>query len=190
MISLGDIQFGYEYWAAKPHNAKWVRKIDGTPIPNDLPVSIFMYLKESGLLDPPAPSVAVKALEWTKQPNMPDTYVWASSVFGTYRINPVGREAFELLLFNTDPFPRCGSMDEAKAAAQTHHDARIRSALSSQVHDVAEDAQILKAWKLLRELEGKLPHALGMIIGDALDELRPVIARIQSAAPAKQEGGE
>lgn len=55
---------------------------------------------------------------------------------------------------------------------------------SAQVQDVAEDAQILKAWKQLRELEGKLPHALGMIIGDALDELRPVIARIQSAAPA------
>ena len=38
---------GYNAWAAKPHNAKWVRKIDGTPIPNDLPVCIaneFMNL--------------------------------------------------------------------------------------------------------------------------------------------------
>lgn len=65
-----------------------------------------------------------------------------------------------------------------------------RSALSAQVQDVADGAQIMKAWKKLRELEGKLPHALGMIIGDALDELRPIIARIQSAAPAKQEGGQ
>ena len=31
---------GYAFWAQKPHNAKWVRKIDGTPIPNDLPVCI------------------------------------------------------------------------------------------------------------------------------------------------------
>lgn len=33
-------QRGYDEWAAKPHNAKWVRKIDGTPIPNDLVVCI------------------------------------------------------------------------------------------------------------------------------------------------------
>ena len=31
---------GYTFWAQKPHNAKWARKIDGTPIPNDLPVCI------------------------------------------------------------------------------------------------------------------------------------------------------
>ncbi|CAN7302559.1 hypothetical protein LJR231_001544 [Phyllobacterium sp. LjRoot231] len=35
-------QQGYTTWAAKPHNAKWVRKIDGTPIPNDLVVCIAM----------------------------------------------------------------------------------------------------------------------------------------------------
>ena len=33
---------GYAVWAAKPHNRKWVRLIDGTPIPNDLPVCIAM----------------------------------------------------------------------------------------------------------------------------------------------------
>lgn len=31
---------GYTFWAKKPHNARWARKIDGTPIPNDLPVCI------------------------------------------------------------------------------------------------------------------------------------------------------
>ena len=31
---------GYERWAAKPHNKKWVRKLDGTPIPNDIVVCI------------------------------------------------------------------------------------------------------------------------------------------------------
>jgi hypothetical protein len=41
---------GYMEWARKPHNEKWVRKIDGTPIPNDLIVciqqSIIRNLKE------------------------------------------------------------------------------------------------------------------------------------------------
>lgn len=33
-------QRGYEEWAAKPHNKKWVKRIEGTPIPNDLLVCI------------------------------------------------------------------------------------------------------------------------------------------------------
>jgi hypothetical protein len=33
-------QSGFDAWAAKPHNRKWVRKIDGTPIPNDLVLCI------------------------------------------------------------------------------------------------------------------------------------------------------
>ncbi|TAU33346.1 hypothetical protein ELI20_21080 [Rhizobium ruizarguesonis] len=45
-ISLNDVQRGYDRWAAKPHNAKWVRKIDGTPIPNDIVVNIFEALKD------------------------------------------------------------------------------------------------------------------------------------------------
>lgn len=31
---------GLEAWKAKPHNARWWRRIDGTPIPNDLLVNI------------------------------------------------------------------------------------------------------------------------------------------------------
>lgn len=31
---------GYKDWAAKPHNKKWVKHIDGTPIPNDLVMCI------------------------------------------------------------------------------------------------------------------------------------------------------
>lgn len=46
MIKLEDVQRGYDRWAAKPHNAKWVRKIDGTPIANDLVVNIFEALKD------------------------------------------------------------------------------------------------------------------------------------------------
>ena len=31
---------GFEAWAAKEHNRKWLRRIDGTPIRNDLLVNI------------------------------------------------------------------------------------------------------------------------------------------------------
>jgi len=31
---------GFDAWAAKPHNRKWARSIDGTPIKNDLLVNI------------------------------------------------------------------------------------------------------------------------------------------------------
>lgn len=46
MISYFDIQRGYDAWAAKPHNAKWVRKIDGTPIANDIVVCIWEVIRE------------------------------------------------------------------------------------------------------------------------------------------------
>jgi hypothetical protein len=45
-IKLDDVQRGYDAWAAKPHNAKWVRKIDGTPIPNDIVVTLFNTLRD------------------------------------------------------------------------------------------------------------------------------------------------
>ena len=48
MITLQDVQRGYDAWAAKSHNAKWVRKIDGTPIANDIVVNIFEALKDGG----------------------------------------------------------------------------------------------------------------------------------------------
>lgn len=39
--SLRDaVQEGFDEWAGKPHNKKWLRKIDGTPIPNDVVVCI------------------------------------------------------------------------------------------------------------------------------------------------------
>lgn len=59
MISLDDVQRGYEAWAAKPHNAKWVRKIDGTPIPNDIVVTIFDTLRDLEAAPSPQPRAAV-----------------------------------------------------------------------------------------------------------------------------------
>ncbi len=43
-LGLGDAmkiaELGFKNWAEKPHNARWFRKIDGTPISNDLPINI------------------------------------------------------------------------------------------------------------------------------------------------------
>lgn len=47
MNFIAIAQAGFEEWAAKPHNAKWFRKIDGTPIPNDLPVCIAQAFSEA-----------------------------------------------------------------------------------------------------------------------------------------------
>jgi hypothetical protein len=41
---------GLEIWKAKEHNAKWWRKIDGTPIPNDLLVNIAEEFAKCGLV--------------------------------------------------------------------------------------------------------------------------------------------
>ena len=38
--ALKIVTDGFENWKSKPHNAKWFRRIDGTPIPNDLCVCI------------------------------------------------------------------------------------------------------------------------------------------------------
>ena len=35
-------QRGFQKWAEQPHNKRWFRKIDGTPIPNDVTVTIAM----------------------------------------------------------------------------------------------------------------------------------------------------
>lgn len=40
---------GYEVWAAKPHNKKWHKKIDSTPIKNDLPVIIAEHIARKAL---------------------------------------------------------------------------------------------------------------------------------------------
>ena len=45
ILTLDDILAGYVDWSNKPHNAKWARKIDGTPIANDICVCIFNRLR-------------------------------------------------------------------------------------------------------------------------------------------------
>ena len=38
--ALETAQRGFDKWKAQPHNRRWFRRIDGTPIPNDLVVRI------------------------------------------------------------------------------------------------------------------------------------------------------
>lgn len=40
MRAMDIVEAGYAAWAAKDHNKKWVGRIDGTPIKNDLLVNI------------------------------------------------------------------------------------------------------------------------------------------------------
>src|SRR5271155_3529283 len=61
---------GLKRWAEKPGNAKWWKRIDGTPIPNDLLVNIAESVREAPLLAqpataaaPPADSLIAKILE-------------------------------------------------------------------------------------------------------------------------------
>ena len=45
--ALSFAEKGFNAWAAKDHNRKWVRKIDGTPIKNDLLVNIATAIAEA-----------------------------------------------------------------------------------------------------------------------------------------------
>lgn len=56
--ALETATHGLETWRAKPHNARWWRRIDGTPIPNDLLVNIaeaFVSLRAATANPHPAP---------------------------------------------------------------------------------------------------------------------------------------
>lgn len=168
---------------------------------------------------PPAPSVAVKALEWNPYR--------AETPFGWYQIEDQrsvpeselkGRPPFLLFGSRLD-YSRHATLEEAKAASQADYEARILSALSAQVQDVAEDAERVKAafnhgyviaccnvanlhdepgiaHDALRELGVTKAEVKRMGLCDydakALREIecaRGPNSAFYAAAPAKQEGG-
>ncbi len=45
--AMDIVDDGFETWKAKPHNARWFKRIDGTPIPNDLKVNIALALERA-----------------------------------------------------------------------------------------------------------------------------------------------
>ena len=145
---------------------------------------------------PPAPSVAVKALEWQSRGRKNgDTY--ANSVVGQYSVGDIWGEIKSLLRTIVDGqdddqvLGVHGSFEDAKAAAQADYEARIRSALSAQVQDVAETYadKIRKAAECLLSPDDNGSRKL---VYDALEgkvkvyKFNDVLRTL--AAPAKQEG--
>ena len=57
VTAMGIARSGFQDWATKPHNSRWVRKIDGTPIPNDLLVTVALaFVAAAASPDAPPPS--------------------------------------------------------------------------------------------------------------------------------------
>ncbi|MDH2091075.1 hypothetical protein N5K21_20290 [Rhizobium pusense] len=127
----------------------------------------------------PAPSVAMKALEWKEGPD--GSYMEVSeSILGTYRVWEIN--GMSCVSLEGGPGRICGAtIPDAKAAAQSDYEARILSALSAQVQDVA-------GWQLVpKEATNAMMDAWGtdrVKSGSFFSAYRAMLA----AAPAKQEG--
>ncbi len=150
-----------------------------------------------------APSVAVKALEWTQFTER-SLDLNADSIEGAYVIRPSAGNKFPVYLWvpgvpyddaRLKPF---NDVESAKSAANTHHEALIRSALSAQVQDVAEGKELgrFELW-FFHHLTDDQRTALFALNGyptTGMDThgkqkiaLKHWFSRLP-AAPAKQEG--
>ena len=142
---------------------------------------------------PPAPSVAVKVLEW----DVNDSWNVSKTVIGTYVVRPclatnyIGQWLLRRAQNENSDKTLYSSEDEAKAAAQADYEARIRSALSAQVQDVAKPDDEL-FWRLrlayLRGAEWRETSGSMHMVGKAADDYADKITSPLAAAPAKQEG--
>jgi Lar family restriction alleviation protein len=162
-----------------------------------------VYDPDSVFAPQPAPSVAVKALEW-KRNGWVEAFSQPDGLGVWYSISPrkpvhgPGEAPFSCRVIWGVPNQTEGrylgedfqSVEEAKAAAQADYEARIRSALSAQVQDVAGTGAIAA----LKEAEPyvEICHSLmtqketRANVWRVLKQVRAAIA----AAPAKQEGGD
>lgn len=176
-------------------------------------ITFNTWLPEQGVREvrntyaaPPAPSVVVKALEWKDVRG--DGSFAASTVFGLLYIASGKAWGFRNY---PDQYPVEGGVAEAKAAAQADYEARIRSALTAQVQDVAGTVEAFDRdhpelyWHLAK---GKITAGeplYGAIItdirGNELGDGESNISAIDAfniavddaalpTAPAKQEGCE
>ncbi|WP_425639980.1 hypothetical protein [Agrobacterium radiobacter] len=135
---------------------------------------------------PPAPSVAVKALEWQR-------VVGDVEVAGSYKLDRMRPRTGSKLKkywvqialgfgFKTIA-TLCETVEEAKAAAQADFETRIRSALSAQVQDVA----VRKLEIAENAMRSTIMSGSIWKLEEALEEME--IIDLSAAAPAKQEGG-
>lgn len=84
-----------------------------------------------------ARAIVVKPLEWNKNFES-KTLSWSETIIGIYSVwSPYGAEGewYWELTRKTYSYPAVNSEDEAKAAAQADHEARIRSALTNPKGD-------------------------------------------------------
>lgn len=137
-ISVGGEPFGWIKPGAAVNDEKYEYEYGMFAYSQQEDTSVAIYTA------PPAPSVTVKALEWVEQIN--DDW-WIAD---RYRVERCGGSQFACRskgpqsgAFNTLSYEV--SFEAAKAAAQADYEARIRSALSAQVQDVAEDGERVKA---------------------------------------------
>jgi len=160
----------------------------------------------------PAPSVAVKALEWQKVALGTLDWNWlevenASTAFGAYSLQRHNTGHLRVMFGGkVVNFFEPEKHTDARAAAQADYEARIRSALAAQVQDVAgwqpietapHDTNVLLAWT-----DSTLPCGWKMEAGMASwgwrrDGVSNMSEHGQAthwmplpAAPARQEGGE
>lgn len=113
---------------------------------------------------PPAPSVAVKELEWSPRNDQPQYEVCADTPFGRYKTSNKGEYGFGWMQPRQTVWSGfLPTLEEAKAAAQSHYESRIRSALSAQVQDADEqrtetcqrcqgNGEIVTDWERYRHL--------------------------------------
>ena len=163
---------------------------------------------------PPAPFVAVKALEWST-PHPTTTYPeWRALGLGFEAVidksKPTRYGKFPLRINGRHTAEKFNTLEAAKAFAQADYEARIRSALSAQVQDVAGWQSMGTAPKdgttfIAVMAEAYSPRATlckfddGKFLSPSLGEKFVVPGWNQwwpthwmalPAAPAKQEGGD
>lgn len=129
---------------------------------------------------PPAPAVAVKALEWEVGEQVEPLH---KADF--YTIEGQYRQGYALHTAGLPGVTWYGSLEEAKAAAQADYEARIRSALSAQVQDVGVDATLNEgALNALKNNQRQL-DADGCEVGVSRQALNEALAFINSVRSAQ-----
>lgn len=168
----------------------WLRHGEETPVQNVPFGAMWISDKDDPrafpVFDRPeelTPSVAAKALEWEAHGEG-----WRGCGSIIYDVYPVAEgEGWWAALSMAGYLPfreRCKSPEEAKAAAQSDYEARIRSALSAHVQDVAAIAQlnaIVAAWEALpggRQVRNSEVEAwLGTQMAPAINAIRAFLSR-------------
>lgn len=147
----------------------------------------------------PAPSVAVKALEWNDDPCPA-----AKCVFGHYVVNKNYADVELLVGYGRASATGIGRITlevgateaDLKAAAQTDYETRIRSALTAQVQDVAEGWQLVPKEPTQEMLDACGPKPKHWDATPSSRRVRESADRMSredyktmlAAAPANQEG--